>query len=279
MRLIVNHVTRYTYDTPVRSMVQSHRLTPSQSASQQIMHWSVEAGDSIPGAPFRDGAGDITQTVSVRGPATELVVTVTGEVETTDQFGVLRDHRETVLPSAYLRSTNMVHVDSALRALSDTALEGMEGESELNRAHALARAISDAIVYSPGETQPATTAAEALAGGKGVCQDHTHALIAVAHAAEIPARYVTGYLHSGSDGSAHEASHAWAELHISGLGWVGFDAANECCPDERYIRIGSGFDALDAAPIRGVLQGGVSEHMDVTVSVVSQTQQQQQTSS
>ncbi|KMK68385.1 transglutaminase family protein [Puniceibacterium sp. IMCC21224] len=274
MRLIVNHVTRYTYDSPVRSLVQAHRLTPSQSASQQIMFWEVETEGAIVGAVFRDGGGDLTQTVSVRGPVSELTVTVKGEVETTDQFGVLRDHRETVRPSSYLRPTRMVRADAALQALSAAALDGMEDETALARAHALSRAVSKAIAYVPGETEPATTAAEALAGGKGVCQDHTHALIAVAHSADFPARYVTGYLHSGSDGSAHEASHAWAELHVSGLGWVGFDAANECCPDERYIRVGSGFDALDAAPIRGVLEGGVEEHMDVTVAVMSQTQQQ-----
>ena len=64
-----------------------------------------------------------------------------------------------------------------------------------------------------------------------------------------------------------EASHAWAELWVDGLGWVGFDAANGCCPDERYIRLGSGLDAADAAPIRGVAQGIGEERLDVHVAV------------
>jgi transglutaminase-like putative cysteine protease len=71
----------------------------------------------------------------------------------------------------------------------------------------------------------------------------------------------------------HEASHAWAEVHVEGLGWVGFDAANRCCPDERYIRLGSGRDAGEAAPIRGIAGGLVDEEMDVEV-VVAQSQQQ-----
>ena len=83
-----------------------------------------------------------------------------------------------------------------------------------------------------------------------------HALIALAHAAGLPARYVTGYLLTGDDAEAGEAAHAWAEIYVDGLGWIGFDPANRCCPDERYIRLGSGRDAREAAPIRGVSRGG-----------------------
>ncbi len=98
----------------------------------------------------------------------------------------------------------------------------------------------------------------------------------MAHAAGIPARYVTGYLQADEDGQQHEASHAWAELFVPELGWVGFDAANRCCPDERYIRLGSGYDAQDAAPIRGVVQGSTpEEHLEVEVVVANGQQQQQ----
>jgi transglutaminase-like putative cysteine protease len=127
--------------------------------------------------------------------------------------------------------------------------------------------VADAIAYRPGATHAHTTAAEALALGEGVCQDHAHALIACARSRGIPARYVSGYLFATQDGVPHEAAHAWAELHVPGLGWVGFDPANRCCPDARYIRLGSGLDAQDAAPIRGIARGGGREAMDVTVAV------------
>jgi transglutaminase-like putative cysteine protease len=66
-----------------------------------------------------------------------------------------------------------------------------------------------------------------------------------------------------------EAAHAWAELWVAGLGWVGFDPANRCCPDARYIRLGSGMDARDAAPIRGIARGMGAETMDVSVAIQS----------
>ncbi|MFY8147531.1 MAG: transglutaminase-like domain-containing protein, partial [Rhodobacter sp.] len=83
----------------------------------------------------------------------------------------------------------------------------------------------------------------------------------------IPARYVSGYLMSGGDGSPGEAAHAWAEIWVQGLGWIGFDPANTCCPDDRYIRLGSGLDAQDAAPIRGTARGPAAEVLDVAVAV------------
>ena len=92
-------------------------------------------------------------------------------------------------------------------------------------------------------------------------------MIAAARVLGLPGRYVAGYLFAGAADAPQEAAHAWAEIWIAGLGWVGFDPTNACCPDDRYIRLGSGFDAQDAAPIRGVAQGRVSESLDVAVAV------------
>jgi transglutaminase-like putative cysteine protease len=116
-----------------------------------------------------------------------------------------------------------------------------------------------------------------LALGTGVCQDHAQVLIAAAREAGLPARYVSGYLQANADGAAHEAAHAWAELYVQGFGWIGFDPANRCCPDARYIRLGSGLDAQDAAPIRGISRavgstGAAAENLSVTVAIAAQEQ-------
>ena len=273
MRLIVDHMTRYSYGSAVRSVVQSHRLTPSSFVGQKSLDWEVTVSGGTKGARHRDGAGDLIQAWTVAGPVTEVVVQVRGTVETEDQSGVLRGHRETVAPDCYLRDTLPTRTDAALAALADTA-SGPDGQSleGLGLAHALSSVVADAIAYHPGVTHAHTTAAEALALGEGVCQDHAHALIACARHRGLPARYVSGYLFADADGQAHEAAHAWAELHVAGLGWVGFDPANRCCPDQRYIRLGSGFDAQDAAPIRGIARGGGDEDMDVTVAILQASQ-------
>lgn len=268
MRLIVDHLTRYVYDQPVRAVVQSHRLTPSLYDGQKVIRWKVSVSDGQLGGGFRDGAGDWVQGWTVLGPVSEINVRVEGEVETKDLTGVLRGHREVVAPEVYLRRTLATEVNVELAALT----KGVEpGGNHLAAAHELSRRVSEAIAYKPGSTDAKTTAAEALSLGEGVCQDHAHALIALARHVGLPARYVSGYLKASEDDVPQEAAHAWAELYIAGLGWVGFDPSNKCCPDETYIRIGSGFDALDAAPIRGTARGTGRETLNVSVTV--QTQQ------
>jgi transglutaminase-like putative cysteine protease len=277
MRLHVRHATSYAYDQPMRFVVQSHRLTPSQSAGQKVLEWSVTAEGAAFGASFVDGAGDRVSTMTVHGPVSRIDILVEGLVETTDTAGVLRGLREVVSPRAYLRSSPATKANGALTVLKDEALARAGDADELARAHLLSAAVSEAIEYRPGSSDAHTTAAEALEMGEGVCQDHAHALIALAHAAELPARYVTGYLLAGDEGDADQASHAWAEVHVTGLGGVGFDAANRCCPAERYSRLASGRDAVGAAPIRGMSRGGGEEAMEVSVVVASAGQSQSQT--
>lgn len=272
MHLKIRHLTHYVFDAPMRWITQSHRLTPSACASQRVLEWNIAVEGALIGASFTDGAGDAVSTMTIAGPVDHVEVLVEGTVETTDTAGVLRNHREVISPRVYLVPTAAIKPNGALNDLMLSALGGAKAGDDLGRAHKLAEAVSEAITYLPGSTDAHTTAAEALEQGEGVCQDHTHALIAVAHAALMPARYVTGYLLANADGSVEGASHAWTEVFVPGLGWVGFDAANQCCPDERYVRLGSGRDAKDAAPIRGISRGTGTEELEVTV-VVSQTQQ------
>lgn len=281
MRLRVHHVSHYRYDRPVRGIVQSHRLTPASFDGQRVLGWSVSVSGGVPGGSFRDGAGDKVQGWTVPGPVQEVEVTVTGEVETIDMAGVLRGLRETIPPEVYLPETAATRPDAALRAMAEAAT----ASGDLPLAHALALATAEAIVWRPGTTTARTTAAEALAAGEGVCQDHAQVLITLARLRGLPARYVTGYLCAADPATAaqpqatsdHEAAHAWAEVWVAGLGWVGFDPANRCCPDARYIRLGSGRDAAEAAPIRGIARSGpaepATEALDVRVAIDDAAQQ------
>ncbi len=274
MRLKVTHRTEYRYDAPKRHVIQSLRLWPTEFEGQRVVSWSlaVEGATAERGAAFRDGAGDWVETVSLRN-VSDVAIVVEGEVETTDLNGVVRGLREKVPPVAYMRATRVTRLTEGLRDLATEAVSGCG--SDLDRAHAISRSVARAVVYTPGATEAETTAGEALELGRGVCQDQAHATIALARAAGMPGRYVVGYLHSTSDGEVHQASHAWAEIWVAGLGWVGFDAANGCCPDERYIRLGSGLDAHAAAPIRGHSLGAGTEAMDVDVRVVESEGQSQ----
>lgn len=272
MILTVLHKTRYQFATPVRGIIQSLRLAPSKCDSQKVLDWSIEIPGATLSTPFRDGCGDMLCSATIRAAVPEIEVTVSGRVETIDTAGILRGHRDRVPPRAYMRNTPRTDANRVIQALATDALADAQNASQLEQAHLLMQAVAEALPYQPGVTEAHSTAAEAMTAGAGVCQDHAHVLIACAHVAGLPARYASGYLLASSDGEAHEASHAWAEIYIDDLGWVGFDAANRCCPNDHYIRLGSGLDALDAAPIRGLVRADVAENLDVQV-VIEATQQ------
>ena len=132
--------------------------------------------------------------------------------------------------------------------------------------HRLVNAIAEKVVYTTGSSVVSDSAETVLSSGRGVCQDHAHVLISVARHLGCAARYVSGYLHMASS-DAQDATHAWAEVWIPSLGWVGFDPSNAISPDERYVRMASGLDYTEAAPISGMRYGDGDEALDVSVSV------------
>ena len=236
-----------------------------------MLDWTVAAEGAVFGAGFTDGAGDAVNTMTVQGPVERIEVAGRGDGrDHGHRRRAARPPRDRSRRGSTCSRRAATEPNRALVELGDAALEGGEAERPLDRAHRLsARGGRRDRLRAGRHRRASTTAAEALELGRGVCQDMAHALIALAHAAGMPARYVTGYLLTGEDAEG-EAAHAWAEIHVDGLGWIGFDPANRCCPDERYIRLGSGRDAREAAPIRGVSRGGGGEAMDVSVVVSAQ---------
>jgi transglutaminase-like putative cysteine protease len=141
--------------------------------------------------------------------------------------------------------------------------------------HLMLERLHQLMTYDTDPTHPATTAAEAFALKRGVCQDLTHVFIAAARSLGIPARYVGGYFRRADGVSEQDAGHAWAEAFVPELGWIAFDAANGICATDAHVRVAVGLDYLGAAPLRGAHYGGRGEVLLVNVRVVQAAQQSQ----
>ncbi len=269
MLISIRHVTRYSYLEPVGYTIQSLRLTPASFEGQRVLDWSVRAGGAGTSLQFKDGFGNAVDLIAINARHEELVIEAGGTVDTEDRNGVVAGLPEATPTRVFLKETAQTRPDAAIRALAASA----RGKDLLSRLHALVGAVRDRVEYVAGVTDAHTGAAEALADGKGVCQDHAHIFISAVRTLGIPARYVTGYLVLDAP-SASEAHHAWAEAWVEGLGWVGFDVANRICPTERYVRLAAGLDAGYAAPIIGSRRGGSTEKLDVSVEVQQQSAQQ-----
>ena len=265
MKLAFHHETHYRYDTAASYAIQSLRLTPSVFPGQRVVNWKVSVSEGGPVSEFRDGFGNLVSLVTVDHPHTELTIIAAGDVETEDRHGVVADAADRAPAAVFLRSTPTTLADAAIQQLAGE----IEGGDPIDRLHRLSELIRDRIDYEVGTSDSKTTAAAALSAGRGVCQDHAHVFIAASRWLGIPARYVTGYLVDGAaDGDIQaEAHHAWAEAHVDGFGWLGFDVANRNCPTDHYVRLACGLDAAGAAPIRGIRRGGETETLRVRVAV------------
>jgi transglutaminase-like putative cysteine protease len=274
MRIKVTHETIYTYRPPARSVMQVLRLTPRSHEGQYVREWRIDVNRDCRLRAAEDPLGNITHGFALDEPVEELAIRIDGTVETHDTAGVVRHGIERFPPGLFLRGTALTRADEAIQGLA-SSVQVEAGGDGLATMHALTARVHELIAFVPGTTTSFPEAAQALAQGKGVCQDHAHVLLAAARRLGIPCRYVSGHLLRDAGPVLQEAAHAWVEAHLPHLGWVGFDPANGVCPTENYIRIAIGLDYLGAAPVRGTRYGGGGESLEVRVRVHDARRQSQ----
>lgn len=263
MILNIRHTTRYHYDQPVQYALQRLKLQPQNSPGQMVKNWQVSVEGASLEATYTDGFGNHTQLLRLVPQTHDVSITAEGIVETEDRAGILGKIYGIAPLWLFERETDLTRSGEALTAFA--ASFGI-GNDRLGAMHRLMNVIHEKVVYLPGATDSSTDAEAAFINGHGVCQDHTHIFLSIARQLHIPARYVSGYLMlEGVE--AQTASHAWAEVHLDDLGWVGFDAANNICPTERYVRLATGLDYRDAAPVSGIRFGSGIESLAVHVNV------------
>ena len=264
MLLNIAHTTRYTYDQPVPYGMQQVRLTPKTRTSQKIIDWSVETDGGEVQLEFEDQHRNTVLLVVFEPDRTETVIRCTGQVETSDSSGVMGEHRGFAPLWYFKRTTDLTRPGARVKALAD-AVRG-HGEDAIAQLHALSGEISNQVTYEPGRTHVGTTAEGVLEQAKGVCQDHVHVFLSAARVIGFPARYVSGYLMM-NDRIAQDATHAWAEVYVDNVGWIGFDISNAISPDERYVCAATGLDYLEAAPVSGMRLGDGNESLYVDLQV------------
>lgn len=263
MRLAIRHETHYDYDTPLAYSAQRLHLWPVDFAAQKTISWTIAAPGIERALAYTDGFGNRVHMITfgeVEGPVS---IVAEGVVEVSDVAGLVKGVHCAAPEAVFLRQTRSTTATASLRNLAE---KQFAGRSVLEGLHGLMAEIHARVAYEIGATHAHTTAAEAFADGRGVCQDHAHIFAAAARSAGVPARYVTGYLVTGQ-GASSTAAHAWAEALVPDLGWVGFDPANAKCPTDNYVRVAAGLDATGVAPIRGSRRGGAAERMRVEVRV------------
>ncbi|UZD90394.1 transglutaminase family protein [Cognatishimia activa] len=265
-RLTVRHETSYTYDVPVHYALQQLRLTPRDTKGQQVLEWTTAITGGTKQVEFEDHLQNRTQLVKVETGQTSVKILTEGVVEVEDMAGVTGQSKGYAPLWLFEQTTALTSPGSTIRSLVAEMQKYRKDVDDIALLHALSAEISKAVTYQIGATDSATTAEAAMSNGSGVCQDHAHVMITAARALGFPARYVSGYLLM-DDRIDQDATHAWCEVHVKSLGWLGFDVSNGISPDSRYITIAIGRDYREAAPIHGIRQGAGQEALEVALQV------------
>jgi transglutaminase-like putative cysteine protease len=271
MLLSIRHTTHYRFSQPATRGLQRLRLKPKPTHGQQVLDWRMDLQGARPEVEYDDHHHNHTSLVSVEPGVTSLTIACEGQVATSDSAGIVGPHTGNMPLWCFLAQTPLTLPGARLRALA--AQFAILPGKEIDTLHALSQAVLGAVRYEIGHTDAKTTAEEAMAAGRGVCQDHAHIFIGAARVLGIPARYVGGYLMM-NDRIDQEAGHAWAEAHVDGLGWVAFDVSNGISADSRYVRVATGCDYREAAPVTGISFGEGDAALAVSLAVEQQLVEQ-----
>jgi transglutaminase-like putative cysteine protease len=284
-RYAVRHETTYAYGAPVDLGLHMLRMTPTESTSQRLI---AHALDMTPPphhtSRFRDHFGNGVHQVSVQAPHDSFCVVLNATVEVEPPAwtepppgpaweDVRASMRQDGFPeppdvAEFIASSPLVPRENA--ATDYARVSFPENRPIVTGAMDLIARFRRDFAYAPGVTDVSTSVAEVMSSRSGVCQDFAHAMISGLRGLGLPARYVSGYLHTRTTGAllGADASHAWVSVWCGEeLGWLEFDPTNKLAVRDEHIAVAYGRDYSDVTPMRGVILGGGHHVLSVAVSV------------
>ena len=257
VRYVLEQSFRYTYDRPVRELRQRLVIVPPPRHGNQYLraHRLEVTGAEVRRRVRRDAHGNVIALVEAEHVSREVEFRLAAVLER------LCDDGPELLPASALRSprllrpTRLTEADDQLRAMAAGIAAQSGGDAPEDIADRISAAVWHALSYGHDATSVRTTAAEALAAGRGVCQDYAHVMLALCHLLRVPARYVSGHL-LGQGGT-----HAWVEVIVprgDAAEAVALDPCNHRRTHSGYVTVATGRDYSDVAPTSGSYCGNAT---------------------
>jgi transglutaminase-like putative cysteine protease len=282
-RLQVRHLTCYQYDRPVTRSAHRLHLCPIDDAKQKLVAYRLQLTPEVPVVHYEDVFGNIATRFEITKPYTELKLLAESTVELLDMdpfafaslpiqpaFPLVWMPWEQKMLQPYLTSAELP--DTQLLELFDYAMSFVKTTKGdlMETLFAINLELFREYQYVPGSTGLETTPYDVFTSKRGVCQDFANLFITMARLLGIPARYVCGYVYTGNVGEKRarsDASHAWMQLYIPGVGWKGFDPTNGVLPQTDHVRVAYGRYYRDTSPTSGTLYSPAAERMTIDVEV------------
>jgi transglutaminase-like putative cysteine protease len=276
-RFSIHHITKYTYEGPVRDSANQIVLFPVKDEYQEILRHDL----AITGDPaveiYKDYYGNEVGSFTNAEPHNALIIDSKVEVitkprpvlqDTADkdtQWAMVEQIRWQVPYIDFLKQEQFASLDEVLENICP---QKARSQTPLAAARQLCTYIYENFKYIKGVTSVESTLDEVWRLRAGVCQDFAHMLLVFLRQIQIPARYVSGYICPNKNGMRGEgATHAWIEAYIPFNGWVGLDPTNNCEAGDLYVRLAVGRSFSDCSPVKGTYKGAAGQKLEVGVSV------------
>lgn len=273
----INHITRYTYASPVIDSANQVMLFPLSDLLQEVkkhellitQHPSVEI--------FTDYFGNQVGIFSLIRPHEELSIQsrihiITREVSLPEdeapadaQWDNLSQIREQFPYMDFMLQENF----DAHEEVEEMVKSLCPGDcTPFSAAREMSAFVFNNFAYQKGITSVETGVDDIWKLKAGVCQDFAHILLVMLRIAGIPARYVSGYICPKNHELRGEgATHAWVEAYIPFYGWLGLDPTNNCIVSDRHVRLAVGRSFSDCTPMKGTYKGSSQHSLEVSVVI------------
>jgi transglutaminase-like putative cysteine protease len=272
LHLVVAHLTEYRYPEPAWDSFNEVRLFPMDDEGQSLLSFTLELTPDATVRNHVDYYGNRVHQFHIAEAHRKLAILARSSVVTYPRPSpvAVAAHSLTELRPRFfdfLAPTRRVPLDRDWAAAMGAPALPSDGDV-IDYLIRLTRHLHGFFTYRQDVTEIDTPLAAFVEAGVGVCQDYTHAMLAVCRMLGIPSRYVSGYLETSPGHTlGADASHAWVEAYLPGTGWVGFDPTNGGAVGQTYVKVGHGRDYDDVPPVRGLRRGGGTESLRVAVSV------------
>jgi transglutaminase-like putative cysteine protease len=286
--LSVMHVSEYRYSTRVDLAHHVAHLVP-RSLDHQVVDRCVLNIDPAPSdlSNGDDAFGNVRSLFSLYGPHQGLRVKASSrlrvsvphpaqQAEPGDSWEAVCEALRYRAGNPYSPASEFVYASPFVprtRELAQYAMASLApGRSLASAAIDLMHRVYADFDYRPASTETSTPLLKTFRARAGVCQDFAHVMIGCLRSVGLSARYVSGYLVTGStDVDARpvgaDASHAWVSVYCPPLGWLDLDPTNDAIVQDRHVTVAFGRDYGDVAPLRGVIRGGGDHVLGVAVQV------------
>ena len=288
--LTVEHVTTYHYRRIVGFGEHRMLFRPRDSADQRLLSWELRiAPRPVELRSVRDPFGNVSTVARFAGRARELRFEnrlVVDHAATRPESGQLVPHART-WPFSYdpddardlarVRERHHADPDRAVDGWARQFLRGGGGATgTLDLLGDMTAEIRRGFTYSARHEEGVQEPARTLTLRNGTCRDFAVLMMEAVRALGFAARFVSGYVYSGSgDEDAHGSgarlgggsTHAWVEVFLPGLGWTEFDPTNGIVGTRDLIRVATVRDWHQAVPLAGTWTGFPADSLGMTVSV------------